>query len=344
MAVSSESQRSLASGQTPLTETVNQIDTYSFVVSNEQSGQRLDLFLSRVIADLSRSHFKKLIKEYLVQVNGTPVKPSYETRAGDLIMAKVPRPGSYETLKPEPMPLDILFEDEDLIIVNKPPGLVVHPGAGHSEGTLVHGLLAHSTRLAVQGSPLRPGIVHRLDKDTSGALVIAKSEGAYLNLVRQFKERAVKKEYLALVYGSPASLEGEVASLFGRDPGDRKKMVVLQNRGREALTRWRVEKEGGETALLKVRIETGRTHQIRVHLSYIGHPVVGDETYGGGKRRARNIKSAPMRELLLKAQRQLLHSIRLEFTHPATGAAVWATAPLPDDFRDILEGLDSGRK
>ena len=168
-------------------------DEYSFVVSNEQSGQRLDLFLSRVIPDLSRSHFKKLIKEDLILVNGNPVKPSYETRAGDLIMAKVPGQRPDEVLKPEPMRLDILFEDEDLLIVNKAPGLVVHPGAGHSEGTLVHGLLAHCPRLAVQGSPLRPGIVHRLDKDTSGALVIAKSERAYLNLVRQFKERGVKK-------------------------------------------------------------------------------------------------------------------------------------------------------
>ncbi|MGO9312331.1 MAG: RluA family pseudouridine synthase [Syntrophobacteraceae bacterium] len=324
-----------------MTETANQIDEYSFVVSNEQSGQRLDLFLSRVIGDLSRSHFKKLIKEDLVRVNGTPVKPSYETRAGDLVMARVPRPRSDEALKPEPMRLDILFEDEDVLIVNKPPGLVVHSGAGHAEGTLVHGLLAHTTRLAVQGSPLRPGIVHRLDKDTSGALVIAKSNGAYLNLVRQFKERGVKKEYIALVYGVPAKREGEVASLLGRDPRDRKKIVVLQYRGREAMSRWCVEKEWEETALLRVQIETGRTHQIRVHLSHIGHAVVGDETYGGGKRRARNIKSAPVRELLLKAQRQMLHSIRLEFTHPVTGAAVSATAPLPEDFSDILEGLDS---
>ncbi|MGA2402802.1 MAG: RluA family pseudouridine synthase [Syntrophobacteraceae bacterium] len=321
--------------------TANPGGEYSFTVSNEQSGQRLDLFLSRVIPDLSRSHFKKLIRQYLVLVNGTPVKPSYETRAGDLIMARIQGPVPDEALTPEPMLLDILFEDEDLLIVNKPPGLVVHPGAGHAEGTLVHGLLAHSPRLAVQGSPLRPGIVHRLDKDTSGALVIAKSERAYLNLVRQFKERGVRKEYLALVHGVPAEREGEVSSLLGRHPTDRKKIAVLQNRGREALSRWRLEKDWGETALLRVRIETGRTHQIRVHLSHIGHPVVGDETYGGGKRRARNIKSAPVRDLLVEAQRQMLHAIRLEFTHPVTGAAVLANAPLPEDFKDILNGLDS---
>jgi len=323
-----------------LIETANSNDEYSFVVSNEQSGQRLDLFLSRVIPDLSRSHFKKLIKEDLILVNGNPVKPSYETRAGDLIMAKVPGQKPDEVLKPEPMCLDILFEDEDLLIVNKAPSLVVHPGAGHSEGTLVHGLLAHCARLAVQGSPLRPGIVHRLDKDTSGALVIAKSERAYLNLVRQFKDRGVRKEYLALVYGSPAKAEGEISSLLGRDPTHRKKIAVLQNRGREALSRWRVEKDWGETALLRVQIETGRTHQIRVHLSHIGHPVVGDETYGGDRRRARNVKSAPVRDLLLGTQRQMLHAIRLEFTHPVTGATVTANAPMPEDFRDLIERLD----
>ena len=314
---------------------------HSFVVSNEQNGQRVDLFLSRVIPDLSRSHFKKLIKQDLVLVNGAPVKPSYETRAGDRIVAKVPAQGPDDILKPEPMRLDILFEDEDMLIVNKAPGLVVHPGAGHAEGTLVHGLLAHSPRLAVQGSPLRPGIVHRLDKDTSGALVVAKSERAYLNLVKQFKERGVRKEYLALVYDSPAKSEGEISSLLGRDPAHRKKIAVLEKRGRSALSRWRIEKSWGETSLLKVRIETGRTHQIRVHLSHVGHPVVGDEIYGGGGKRARHVKSAPVRDLLLGTKRQMLHAIRLEFTHPVTGTVVSVDAPLPDDFRELIERLDS---
>lgn len=314
---------------------------YSFAVSYEQSGQRLDLLLSRMFADFSRSRFKKLIDEDLVLVNGVPARPSYVTRAGDLIVAKVPEQGPDELLKPEPMSLDILFEDEDLLIVNKAPGLVVHPGAGHVEGTLIHGLLAHSPRLALQGSPLRPGIVHRLDKNTSGALVIAKSDRAYLNLVRQFRERGVRKEYLALVYGSPSKSEGEISSLLGRHPTDRKKIAVLKNRGREALSRWRVENDWGEAALLKVQIETGRTHQIRVHLSHIGHPVVGDETYGGGRRRAMRVKSAPVRDLLLGAQRQMLHAMRLEFTHPVSGEAISANAPLPDDFRELIEKLDS---
>ncbi|MCE5336131.1 MAG: RluA family pseudouridine synthase [Desulfobacteraceae bacterium] len=312
---------------------------HTFIVTGEEQGRRLDIYLSGVISDLSRSHFKKLIAEGMVLVNGSAAKPSHETRAGDEVRVRIPPPDSVGALVPRQMHLEILFEDDDLIILNKPPGLVVHPGAGNTEGTLVHGLLAHSPRLALQGAPLRPGIVHRLDKDTSGALVVAKSERAYLHLIDQFKTHGVRKEYLALVYGSPSALEGVISTLLGRHPTERKKIAVLHGRGREALTRWRVETDWGETALLRVIIETGRTHQIRVHLSHIGHPVVGDETYGGGKRRAKNVKSAPKREILLGADRQMLHAERLELIHPATGRAIVATAPLPDDFREILEEL-----
>ncbi len=313
---------------------------YEFRVSEEKSGQRLDLFLSAMIPELSRSHLKRLIKENRVVVNGTPAKPSHEVRPGESISVRMfEGPGPDEALKPAAMPLDILFEDEDLIIVNKPPGLVVHPGAGHSEGTLVHGLLAHST-LALQGAPLRPGIVHRLDKDTSGALVAAKSERAYLNLVKQFKERQVRKEYLAMVYGRPDEREGEISSLLGRHPTDRKKIAVLRNRGRQALSRWRVVKEWGEASLLSVRIETGRTHQIRVHLSHIGNPVIGDEPYGGGRRRAKSVKCGPVREALLGVSRQMLHAARLEFNHPITGGLVSVSAPPPEDFRDLEQQLD----
>ena len=322
-----------------MTQKARTVEEHSFAVSKEQSGQRIDLFLTGVLPDFSRSHLKKMIKEGHVLVNGNAVKPSYETRGGDLVTAGIRGPEPDEVLKPEPMCLDVLFEDEDLLIVNKPHGLVVHPGAGHYEGTLVHGLLAHSPRLAFQGSPLRPGIVHRLDKNTSGAVVVAKTSRAYLNLVRQFKERSVRKQYLALVYGSPAS-EGEISSPLGRHPSDRKKIAVLQKGGREALSRWKVERNWGETALLLVGIETGRTHQIRVHLSHIGHPVVGDETYGGGKRRAKNIKSGPVRDLVLRAQRQMLHAARLELFHPVTGKVIAVTAPLPEDFQELIKGLN----
>lgn len=319
----------------------NSKSEYSFVVAGEERGQRLDLFLSGRIPELSRSHLKKLIREELVWVNGVAAKPSYETRTADAIRVRVPEPEAETALRPEPLPIEILFEDEEIIVVNKPPGLVVHPGAGHTAGTLVHGLLAHSPRLAVQGSPLRPGIVHRLDKDTSGALVIAKSESAYLHLIRQFRERGVLKQYLALVHGRPSGREGEVRTLLGRHPVERKKIAVLEGRGREAISHWRVEKDWGEASLLRVSIETGRTHQIRVHLSHINHPVVGDETYGGGRRRARNVKSGPVRALLLRADRQMLHARRLEFAHPETGEPVSVTAPLPADFREIVEGLDA---
>lgn len=314
---------------------------YSLVVSAEQQGRRIDLFLSELIPELSRSHIQKLIREGQVRVNGVIVKPSYEARMGDSVLADIPEPDPDAALIPEPMPLAVLYEDEDLIVINKPPGLVVHPGAGHSEGTLVHGLLAHSPRLAVQGSPLRPGIVHRLDKDTSGALVIAKSERAYLDLIKQFKEHGVKKEYLALVHGSPARREGEIRTLLGRHPTDRKKICVLTSGGREAVSHWMVIKNWRDASLLRVDIETGRTHQIRVHLSYINHPVIGDETYGGGARRAKMVKSGAIRALLLTARRQMLHARRLEFRHPARGEAIVAIAPLPDDFRQIEDGLDA---
>jgi 23S rRNA pseudouridine1911/1915/1917 synthase len=313
---------------------------YDLRVSEGQSGQRLDLFLSTMIPELSRSHLKRLIQENRVVVNGAGAKPSHEVRAGDSISVKMAEgPGPDELLTPVSMRLDILFEDEELIIVNKPPGLVVHPGAGHTEGTLVHGLLAHCT-LALQGAPLRPGIVHRLDKDTSGVLVAAKSERAYLNLIKQFKEREVRKEYLAMVYGCPDKREGEISSLLGRHPTERKKIAVLQNRGRPALSRWMVVKDWGEASLLSVRIETGRTHQIRVHLSHIGHPIVGDEAYGGGKRRAKNVKCDSVRVALLGADRQMLHAARLEFNHPLSGRRVLATAPPPADFTELREQLD----
>ncbi|MGC8493955.1 MAG: RluA family pseudouridine synthase [Syntrophobacteraceae bacterium] len=323
-----------------MTGKIEQLTQHEFRVSEELSGQRLDRFLSALLPDLSRSHVKRLILENRVEVDGTAAKPSHETRAGESIRVTMPEgPGSEESLRPTAMCLDILFEDEDLIVVNKPPGLVVHPGAGHTEGTLVHGLLAHG-RLALQGAPLRPGIVHRLDKDTSGAIVAAKSERAYLNLINQFKERQVKKEYLAMVYGTPKEREGEISSLLGRHPTDRKKIAVLSGRGRQALSRWRVVKDWGEASLLSVRIETGRTHQIRVHLSHIGHPVIGDEPYGGGGRRAKNIKAAPVREALLAATRQMLHAARLEFDHPVTGARILAIAALPEDFKELEGKLD----
>jgi 23S rRNA pseudouridine1911/1915/1917 synthase len=310
------------------------------VIQAEAVGRRLDVFLSLQRSDFSRSHFKKMIQDGGVLVNGAATKPSYEARTGDRVAVWLPLPAEQQQLTPQALPLKILFEDHDLLVVNKDPGIVVHPGAGHADGTLVHGLLAHCSRLALQGAPLRPGIVHRLDQGTSGVIVVAKSELAYLGLIQQFKQHSVAKEYLALVYGALALPCGEIRTLLDRHPGDRKKMAVVQGRGREAITRWQVEQEWGEVTLLRVAIETGRTHQIRVHLSHLQHPVVGDSVYGGGKRRARALKAGPLRDLLLPVERQMLHAWQLAIDHPRNHERLRFEAPLAQDFASLLEALD----
>jgi 23S rRNA pseudouridine1911/1915/1917 synthase len=300
-------------------------------------GERLDLLLSRRHPDFSRSQYKRLILKASVRINQQPVKPSYTPVVGDRVEVWLPRLEATEQLAPESMPLDILYEDEAIIVVNKPPGLVVHPGAGHFDGTLVHGLLAHSPKLAIQGSPLRPGIVHRLDQDTSGAMVVAKTERAYLNLIEQFKRHTISKQYLALVYGNFDRKLGTISARIGRHPKNRKKMAVLPA-GREAVSHWQVEEGFGVLglSLVRVTIETGRTHQIRVHMSHIGHPVVGDATYGGGKVRARSLTSKPIRSLLSHVERQLLHAHRLGIEHPENGRPMIFEAPLPTDFETVL--------
>jgi len=315
------------------------VPDFFFRVAAEDDGERLDSFLGSRCPERSRSHFGKLIREGMALVNGRAMKPGYAVKAGDEIAVRLPAEVS-STLSPEPMELDILYEDGEILVLNKAAGVVVHPGAGHGEGTLVHGLLAHCPHLAIQGAPLRPGIVHRLDRDTSGAMVVAKSERAYLNLIRQFKVRNVRKEYLALVYGRFEQPEGKIRTCLGRHPTDRKKMAVSEKMGREAVSSWHVEKTWGDVSLVKVLIETGRTHQIRVHMNHLNHPVVGDETYGGGKRRAKQVRSIGVRELLGSAERQMLHAWRLAFDHPATGAPLSFLAPLPADFSRMLNAID----
>lgn len=313
----------------------------SLLVEEGDRGRRIDFFLGMHHPDLSRSHYGRLVREGRVTVNGHAVKPSYEVKPGDRVVVRWPERADREGLTPEPMALTILYEDEHILVVDKPPGLVVHPGAGRADGTLVHGLLAHCSRLALQGAPLRPGIVHRLDQDTSGVLVVAKSERAYLELVRQFKEREVEKSYLALVYGGMGATKGEIRTLMGRHPVDRKRMAVLEGRGREAVSLWEVERAWNEVSLLRVAIRTGRTHQIRVHLSHLGHPVVGDETYGGGKRRAKALRCAETRNLLLSsASRQMLHAWKLTLTHPGGNGRMTFTASPPGDFAFLLQELD----
>lgn len=314
---------------------------YCLIAGEQDHGQRLDSYLSRMLGQYSRSQFKKLIQEGLVLLNGQVIKPRQEIKSGDRILVWLPVRRSADELIPESMPLEILFEDEEILVINKAPGIVVHPGAGHEQGTLVHGLLAHCPKLATQGAPQRPGIVHRLDRDTSGAMVVAKSGQAYLNLIKQFKVHKVTKEYLALVHGTFAQTSGEIRASLGRHPTDRKRIAVVEKKGREAITRWQAQKQWGNlVSLLLVAIETGRTHQIRVHLSYLNHPVVGDQTYGGGKQRAGSLKSKALRDLLLGINRQMLHAWHLAFHHPTSLAPLHFEAPLPFDFAQLLEKLD----
>jgi len=314
---------------------------HSILVQDHEDGQRLDSYLNRIFDQYSRSQFKRQIAEGRVFVNDRQVKPRYTIKSGDRISVWLPAVKPSEQLIPHSMSLDLLYEDEHILVINKAPGVVVHPGAGNEQGTLVHGLLAHCPKLAIQGAPQRPGIVHRLDRDTSGALVVAKSEQAYLSLIKQFKAREVQKQYLALVYGSFSQSSGEICACLGRHPTDRKKIAVIKGKGREAITRWQVQKQWNNFAtLLLVSIETGRTHQIRVHLSYLNHAVIGDPTYGGGKQRARAIQSKELRDILLGVKRQMLHAWRLAFHHPITGVLLRFEASLTHDFANLLENLN----
>jgi 23S rRNA pseudouridine1911/1915/1917 synthase len=292
--------------------------------------------MSRIQLGLSRNQVQGLIEHNHIRVSGGLQKASYRLRLGEQIAVFVPPPPPSE-LVPEAIPLDILFEDESLIAINKPPGLVVHPAAGHSQGTLVHALLHHCDGLAELGGPLRPGIVHRLDKDTSGILVVAKNNLAYRHLSQQFQDHLVYKEYSALVYGRLPEPSGEIAAPIQRHPKNRKKMGILAG-GREAFTSWRLEQSFTEVSLLKVVIKTGRTHQIRVHFAHLQHPLVGDGTYGG-KRRVKSVQHPLVRARLIRVERQMLHARRLVLQHPDRGDMLDLSAPLPDDMGALIEFL-----
>ncbi|MEW5911961.1 MAG: RluA family pseudouridine synthase [Thermodesulfobacteriota bacterium] len=307
-------------------------------VPRESAGQRLDLVLAGLLGpDFSRAQVQRLLKEGQVTLAGRPARPGQKVRAGQAIAVELPPPQPLE-LRAEPLDLQVLYEDPELIVVNKAPGVVVHPAPGHQGGTLVAGLLYHCGDLAGIGGVLRPGIVHRLDKDTSGALVAAKSDAAHRGLVAAFAAGRVRKEYLALVHGRPP-LTGGAASGIGRHPVDRKRMSSAARRGKPASTSWRVTRRfGDEASLLRVTIATGRTHQIRVHLSEAGFPVAGDRTYGG--RRARTGLAGEAGRALQAAGRQMLHAVRLGFDHPVSGQRIEVTAPLPPDFRAVLRALE----
>jgi 23S rRNA pseudouridine1911/1915/1917 synthase len=297
----------------------------SHVVSNESAGQRLDQFLRQELPEHSRAFLQKLIEQGDARVNGRITKASYSVRVGDKVDVEIPPLRILET-QPEDIPLDILFEDDDLIVVNKPAGLVVHPAAGNQEHTLVNALLHYCRgRLAGIGGVERPGIVHRLDKGTSGCIVVAKTDFAHQALVAQFKSRGVKKVYRAVCWGKFEKASGRIETVIGRSERDRKKMSARVTRGRNAVTDYRVLKQLADFASVELHIHTGRTHQIRVHMAHIGHPIVGDGTYG--RARQTNISIA----------RPLLHAYKLGFTHPRSQEFVEFTAPVPEDMVRLCE-------
>ncbi len=310
---------------------------YLFEVFQQHAGSRLDVFLSSMDLELSRNQVQRFIEQQHILVNGKPQKASYRLRPGEQVSISLPPPPPSE-LVPEPLSLNIVFEDDHIIAINKPPGLVVHPAARHRRSTLVHGLLHHCDHLADLGGPLRPGVVHRLDKDTSGILVIAKNNLAYRHLSRQFKERHIYKEYSSLVHGRLRQPSGQFTAPIRRHPKNRKKMGILAN-GREAYTYWWLEIPFADVSLVKVVIKTGRTHQIRVHFAHAHHPVVGDATYGGSKKRVRTVKDPRVRARLSQVKRQMLHARRLMLEHPATGEKLDLVAPLPEDMSDLLQFL-----
>ena len=314
--------------------------SFYYEIYKDSKDIRLDVFLASLSTDLSRSRIQSLIKSGDAKVNKRYSRPGYKLKAGDQVSLLIPR-ASPHVLRPEPVEFGIIYEDDSLIVLNKPAGLVVHPAAGHATGTLVHGLLQHCRDLSGIGGVLRPGIVHRLDKDTSGIMVATKSDRSHTLLAKQFKSGEVKKQYLALVHGAVRDNEGEIELPIGRHPKKRKQMSILPSGGRRALTRWRkIEGFSGEFSLLSVTIKTGRTHQIRVHLSHVGHPVAGDPVYGYGQRRW---KRHPLykKGVLPSINRQMLHAKSLGFVHPVLERYMEFEAPLPDDMAHAVRILQS---
>jgi 23S rRNA pseudouridine1911/1915/1917 synthase len=306
---------------------VNEINSHNLYV--EDSGERLDRYLADELPELSRSRIQSLIEQGCIQLNHKPcTSKKIAVKEGDHITINIPEAEPLQ-LQPENIPLDILYEDNQLIILNKPAGLVVHPAPGHPNGTLVNALLAHCPNLPGIGGVQRPGIVHRLDKDTTGAIVVAKTELAHQHLQTQLKAKTARREYLGIVYGVPKTESGTINLPIGRNPSDRKKMAVvpIEKGGREAITHWQVKERLGNYTLVLFQLETGRTHQIRIHSAQIGHPILGDPLYSAARSIGVNLSG------------QVLHAWQLKLQHPVTEEWVEAIAPLPEQFLKLLEVL-----
>ncbi len=317
-------------------------DDLQLRVDAAQSGVRIDRLLAERFPAITRSRFQKLLRDGHVTARGKKVRSAYRVLDGDDIRVRLPPPEPL-SLQPEAIPLAIVHEDTDLIVVDKPAGMVVHPAVGNRRGTLVHALLHHCPQVAGAGEPVRPGIVHRLDKGTSGLLVVAKNDSAHVRLAAALQARRVRREYVALVWGN-VSTDGRIEAAIGRDPIDRKRMSVRDHGGKPAITHYRVVERLAFTTLLDVRLDTGRTHQIRVHLASRGHAVFGDATYGGRNSRLTRLPSGLKVQAGAALQlmpRQALHATRLSFQHPVTGSELAFESPLPDDFLAILAMLRS---
>ena len=307
--------------ENPIQETT---DLFRFQITEEQEEERVDKCIAALIDSLSRSFIQKMIKEGRVCINGLPVKASYQAKAGDDLSFLLPK-AQEPDIEPEDIPLDILYEDSDVLVVNKPKDMVVHPAAGHYSHTLVNAVLYHCRgQLSGINGVLRPGIVHRIDMDTTGALVICKSDFAHQSLAEQLSVHSITRKYRAIVHGNLKEDEGTVRGAIGRHPTDRKKMAINERNGKPAVTHYRVLERFGNYTYIECQLETGRTHQIRVHMASIGHPLLGDAVYGP--------KKCPVKNL----QGQTLHAMVLGFIHPRTGAYMEFEAPLPEYFSNLL--------
>lgn len=302
------------------------MELLEFTAADEEAGVRIDRCLSDKYEYLSRSYLQKLLKDQGVTVNEKIVKANYKLQAGDLVQTTVPDLSEPDIL-PENIPLDILYEDDDVLVVNKPKGMVVHPANGHTSGTLVNAIMYHCQgNLSGINGVMRPGIVHRIDKDTTGALLVCKNDTAHRDLAQQLKDHTIKRRYRAIVSGNLKEDEGTVEGPIGRHPVDRKKMAINYKNGKDAVTHYKVLERFGNATYIECRLETGRTHQIRVHMTSLGHPLLGDEIYGSGKNP-------------YHLQGQTLHAMVLGFVHPRTGEYMEFSAPLPEYFLNLLEKL-----
>ncbi len=315
-------------------------ETQVYDIQKDQRGTRLDRFLIDATEGVSRTYLQRLIRDGAVAVNGEVGKqPSYVLRDGDRVCLTLPPPRPLDTAKPERIPLDILHEDSHLIVLNKPAGMLVHPANGVNVGTLVNALLSHCTDLSGIGGVERPGIVHRLDKGTSGVLVVAKTDVVHRGLSAQFERHSIARQYVAVVCGAPTETGGTIDTRIARSRRDRRRMTTVKTGGRHAVTHYTVLERYPQFALVQLTLETGRLHQIRVHLQGIGHPVVGDAVYGGEQRALNDADTPELKQAISQLKRQALHARLLGFEHPATGEHLTFSAEMPEDMQRVVDAL-----